>query len=219
MPGDASAEPTGDGPPADGPPSATEATQLLPKINGADGAETPHEDDFAYQDDEEAKAPQWRLVLRELAILSRGAFPVIAAYALQMSLQTLSIVVVGRRSPQDLAAAAFAYMFAMATGWLIGLGGTTALDTLASSTFTGSKNRHDLGVLLQRAFFVLGLMFVPVAVVWVVSEPILLALHQTPQIAHDSSRFLWCLIPGGFGYIFFETMKKYLQAQGATLLT
>ena len=105
-------------------------------------------------------------------------------------------------------------MFAMSTAWLIALGGTTALDTLASSSFTGSKNPHDLGILLQRGFFVLTAFYIPVAVLWACSAPIFRLLGQEEYICVDSARFLTALIPGGLGYIYFEAMKKYLQAQG-----
>ena len=157
--------------------------------------------------------------LAEFVHLLRQSIPVILAYALQNSLQTVSVLIVGRSSPENLATAAFSLMFAMITAWMIALGGTTALDTLASSSFTGSANKHDLGVLLQRGFFVLTLFYVPVAVLWACSEPVFLLLGQDHRLSRDSARFLTCLIPGGLGYIYFELMKKYLQAQGASLPT
>ncbi|MBE3048912.1 MATE family efflux transporter, partial [Candidatus Bathyarchaeota archaeon] len=116
--------------------------------------------------------------------------------------------------PEALATAAFSYMFAMCTAWLIALGGTTALDTLASSAFTGGSDKRDLGILLQRAFVVLSLFYLPVAVIWACAEPVFRVLGQDAGLARDSARFLTCLIPGGLGYIYFEAMKKYLQAQG-----
>ncbi|PLN78450.1 MATE efflux family protein [Aspergillus taichungensis] len=158
--------------------------------------------------------PQQESWLAELVHLLRQSIPVILAYTLQNSLQTVSVLIVGRSSPENLATAAFSLMFAMITAWMIALGGTTALDTLASSSFTGSANKHDLGVLLQRGFFVLTLFYVPVAVLWVCSEPVFLLLGQDPRLSRDSARFLTCLVPGGLGYIYFELMKKYLQAQG-----
>ncbi|CAI4214096.1 unnamed protein product [Parascedosporium putredinis] len=158
--------------------------------------------------------PTKKLILEEVKVLLKGSVPVVLAYTLQNSLQTVSVLIVGRSSPENLATAAFSYMFAMCTAWLIGLGGTTALDTLASSTFTGSSNKHDLGILLQRAFIVLGLFYIPVATLWAFSEPVFRSLGQDPQLSRDSARFLTCLIPGGLGYIYFEAMKKYLQAQG-----
>lgn len=156
--------------------------------------------------------------IMEIWALLKDAAPVILAYMLQMSLQTATVIIAGRRSPMDLSVAAFSLMFALVTGWMIALGGTTALDTLASSTFTGSKDKHDLGILLQRGFFVLGLFYIPVAIIWACSNYIFLALGQDPDLSYQSSRFLTCLIPGGLGYIFFETLKKYLQAQGQSSL-
>ncbi|CAI7654152.1 unnamed protein product [Penicillium pancosmium] len=160
------------------------------------------------------RSAQAKGVFLEFWILFKGAAPVILAYMLQMSLQTVTVIVVGQSSPENLAVAAFSMMFAAVTGWMIALGGTTALDTLASSAFTGSESKQDLGILLQRAFLVLGIFYIPIAIIWACSEAIFLALGQDPQIAYQSSRFLTALIPGGLGYIYFETMKKYLQAQG-----
>ena len=204
--------------PSSYPGSPTETSSLLPKHNGNSHSSTPSDLPPSEVDDLDdyppSKKPTTRLVLHEFLLLLRSSLPVILAYALQNSLQTVSVLIVGRSSPQDLATAAFAYMFAMSTGWLIALGGTTALDTLASSAFTGSKNAHDLGVLLQRAFIVLGLFYVPVVVLWFCSEKVFLALGQEAQIARDASRFLMVLAPGGLGYVYFEAMKKFLQAQG-----
>jgi MATE family multidrug resistance protein len=165
---------------------------------------------------EEGVASKSQLILQEFWILLKGSLPVVVAYALQNSLQTVSVLIVGRLSPEALATAAFSYMFAMATGWLVALGGTTAIDTLASASFTGSKNRHDLGIILQRSFVVLLLFYIPIAIVWFCSEPLFKALGQEDYIARDSARFLSVLAPGGIGYIYFEALKKYMQAQGTS---
>ncbi|RYO20395.1 putative transporter [Alternaria arborescens] len=162
---------------------------------------------------EDGQASKTQLVLQEFWILLKGSLPVVVAYALQNSLQTVSVLIVGRLSPEALATAAFSYMFAMATGWLVALGGTTAIDTLASASFTGSKNPHDLGIILQRAYVMLLLFYIPIAVVWFCSEPLFKALSQEDYIARDSARFLSVLAPGGIGYIYFEALKKYMQAQ------
>jgi MATE family multidrug resistance protein len=195
-----------------GPGQPDEYSALLP--GASDSGDTTLQNSLAdarlSDDDKSVPEP----VLREFWILLRGSLPVIVAYALQNSLQTASVLIVGRNSPEALATAAFAYMFAMATGWLIALGGTTAIDTLASAGFTGGKDPHGLGVILQRAFWVLTLFYVPVAVLWVCAEPVFLLLGQEAYLARDAARFLTALVPGGLGYIFFECMKKFLQAQG-----
>jgi len=152
--------------------------------------------------------------LHETWFLIKASVPVILAYMLQNSLQTVSVLIVGRLSSEALAVAAFSYMFAMATAWLIALGGTSALDTLASSSFTSSQDKKNLGVLLQRGMLVLTGFYAVVAIIWAASEHIFRALGQPESICHHSARFLWLLAPGGLGYVWFECMKKFLQAQG-----
>lgn len=152
--------------------------------------------------------------LKESWFLTKASIPIILAYVLQNSLQTVSVLVAGRLSSEALAVAAFSYMFAMATAWLIALGGTSALDTLASSSFTSSKDKSNLGVLLQRGLFVLTAFYLVVAVIWAFSEHLFRALGQPEAICGHSARFLQLLIPGGLGYVWFECMKKFLQAQG-----
>ena len=196
-------------------PAPNEASALLPKgTHDPKHPELENGEIHELLDDLSDSKSSWTAVLNEFKVLLKGSIPVILAYTLQNSLQTISVVIVGRSSPEDLATAAFSYMFATSTGWLIALGGTTALDTLCSSAFTGSRDPHNLGVLLQRAFIILGAFYVPVAILWFFAEPVFKALGQGDQLSRDSARFLWCLIPGGLGYIYFECMKKFLQAQG-----
>lgn len=190
---------------------ANEETPLLydpNKIFCSDSVSSPENgESYIYMDEPPSQ-------FSEFCYLLRTSIPIILAYALQNSLQTTSVLIVGRISPEHLATAAFSYMFAMSTAWLIALGGTTALDTLCSSSFTGSKNPYELGILLQRAFVVLGGMYLVIIIIWWNSEPLFLMLGQEEGLARDSALFLRCLIPGGLGYIYFECVKKYLQAQG-----
>ncbi|WOO76399.1 putative transporter [Vanrija pseudolonga] len=181
-------------------PEPTERTPLITAGEGEDKASS--------------RGHEVREYLAETVILLKASIPVILAYTLQNSLQTGSVLIVGRLSPEALATAAFSYMFAMATAWLIALGGTTALDTLGSSAFTGSTNKHDLGMLLQRGIIVLSAFYAAVACLWWFSEPVFRALGQEEFICTQSAMFLRVLIPGGLGYVWFESLKKYLQAQG-----
>lgn len=189
-------------------PTPTEYTSLLPKPTDDRLPDSLSSRDAEVTDHDSRKA-----ILAEFLLLLKSSVPVILAYTLQNSLQTVSVLIVGRISPEHLATSAFSLMFAMITAWMIALGGTTALDTLASSSFTGSDKRN-LGILLQRGFFVLGLFYLPVAVLWIFSEKVFLLLGQDADLSKDSAQFLTALIPGGLGYVYFELMKKFLQAQG-----
>ncbi|KAH7328761.1 mate-domain-containing protein [Stachybotrys elegans] len=175
-----------------GPSAYTERSPLLPP--------TPEEEEPS-EDFPSHNGHPLAIWLAEMWFLVKAAVP------------TLSIVVVGQLSPEALATAAFSYMFAMASAWLIALGGTTALDTLASSSFTSSADKGNLGVLLQRGMFVLTCFYAVVAVIWFFSEHLFYLLGQEEFICVQGSRFLRLLIPGGLGYVWFECMKKYLQAQ------
>lgn len=53
---------------------------------------------------------------REIAALFKDSIPVIFSYILQNSIQTVSIVIVGRLGPTELSVAAFSLMLAFVTG-------------------------------------------------------------------------------------------------------
>lgn len=74
-------------------------------------------------------------------------------------------------------------MFANVSAWSIALGTATALDTLCSQAFTGANDRTLVGVYLQRSLLILGVMFIPIGIVWWNATRILLALNQEPDLA------------------------------------
>ncbi|KAJ1545908.1 hypothetical protein HK405_007549, partial [Cladochytrium tenue] len=150
----------------------------------------------------------------EVWVVTKTSAPVAVAYMLQNSLQTGSVLIVGRMGADELAASAFAYMFAMVTAWVMALGSATALDTLCSQAWTGATNKTEVGVHLQRAIWVMTAMLVPIGVLWWNVEPVLLALGQDPQISSMTGEFLRVLLFGAPGYAYFEALKKFLQAQG-----
>ncbi|CAL1712119.1 unnamed protein product [Somion occarium] len=158
-------------------------------------------------------ASEWALAGIGLSLLV-DSIPVILSYILQNSIQTVSILVVGRLGPNELSVAAFSLMFAMVTGWCVALGGTTALDTLGSQAFTGGDQPSDVSIHLQRCVALLWLLFVPVAALWYFVEPVLRLLGQEESLSSDVQVFLRVLILGAPGYIAFESLKKYLQCQG-----
>jgi MATE family multidrug resistance protein len=50
-----------------------------------------------------------QLVVHEFWVLFKGSVPVILAYTLQNSLQTISVLIVGRLGAEELAVSAFCY--------------------------------------------------------------------------------------------------------------
>ncbi|KAI9452378.1 MOP flippase [Lactarius psammicola] len=150
----------------------------------------------------------------EIAALFKDSIPVIFSYILQNSIQTVSVVIVGRLGPTELSVAAFSLMLAFVTGWCVALGGSTALDTLGSQAFTGGKHSTDLSVHFQRCITMLWLLFIPVGIVWANMASVLMALGQEEQLSRDTQQYLRLLLLAAPGYIGFECLKKYLQCQG-----
>ncbi|CCM05438.1 uncharacterized protein FIBRA_07657 [Fibroporia radiculosa] len=145
-------------------------------------------------------------------LLFVDSLPVTLSYILQNSIQTVSVLVVGRLGPHELSVAASSFMMAM-VGWCVALGGTTALDTLGSQAFTGG-DRSTVSIHFQRCLILLWMLFIPVACLWSFMSPVLCVLGQEKKLSDDVQQFLTVLIIGGPGYIGFESLKKYLQCQG-----
>jgi multidrug resistance protein, MATE family len=77
-------------------------------------------------------------------------------------------------------------MFAAVSAWSLASGTTTALDTMLSQAWTGASDKTLVGVHLQRALIILGIMFIPISMVWWRATDILLALNQEAQLAQHA---------------------------------
>jgi MATE family multidrug resistance protein len=83
-----------------------ERSSLLPPIDDDDDDE--HTTGEIYSIGHDAKS-EVRLVGHEFWVLFKGSVPVILAYTLQNSLQTISVLIVGRLGAEELAVSAFCY--------------------------------------------------------------------------------------------------------------
>lgn len=81
-----------------------ERTSLLPPSDQSDDHATGEVQSIGSDAKEEV-----RLVAQEFWILFKGSIPVILAYTLQNSLQTISVLIVGRLGAEELAVSAFCY--------------------------------------------------------------------------------------------------------------
>lgn len=104
-------------------------------------------------------------------------------------------------------------MTANITGFSVGQGLATALDTLCSQAFTGAEDKKVLGCHLQRSIVVMAIITVPILVLWSYTESILILLGQDPEISRLSGTFIKYLSPGLFPYLVYSCVLRYLQAQ------
>jgi MATE family multidrug resistance protein len=94
--------------------------------------------------------------------------------------------------------------------WQLGMG--SAVETLCGQAY-GAEKHEMLGVYLQRSTVLLTATGVPLAVMYAFSEPILLLLGQSPEIAGAAAEFAYGLIPQIFAYAANFPIQKFLQAQ------
>ncbi|KAJ1988345.1 ethionine resistance protein [Dimargaris cristalligena] len=163
---------------------------------------------------EESEPASWAEYRTEAKILSRLTLPVVFTYLLQSSINMASVFSLGHLGANELAASALASMFASVTGWAVGIGLVTALDTLCSQSYTGARDVYAVGTYLQRGIVVITACHIPILLIWWNSEALLLALNQDPVIASLAGTYLRYLMLGCLPNLLFECVKRYLQAQG-----
>ncbi|KAM5586076.1 protein DETOXIFICATION 18 [Rosa sericea] len=129
------------------------------------------------------------------------------------SLITLvSVMFAGHLGELPLAGATLANSWANVTGFAFVVGLSGALETLCGQGF-GAKSYRMLGIYLQASCIISFLFCSIISVIWLYTEPILIFLHQDPQIAKSAALFLKFLIPGLFAYGLLQNILRFLQTQ------
>ncbi|PAA62512.1 hypothetical protein BOX15_Mlig026985g2 [Macrostomum lignano] len=125
-------------------------------------------------------------------------------------LQTTSFIICGHMSKEDLDGVALGNSLINVAGMSIGMGMSTACDTLFSQTY-GSRNRKRMGLYLQRSFLLMNLALLPLACLHLNIRPLLLLIGQAPEIAHRAALYMRLFLPGLlFNYL---VLSRYLQNQ------
>ena len=150
---------------------------------------------------------------REAKVLWRSSGPLVLTFLLQYSLIVASIFTVGHLGKVELGAVSLASMTANITGYSIYQGLATSLDTLCSQAY-GSGKRQLVGLQTQRMVYFLWTITIPVAVIWLCADLILMRIVPEKEVAALAGTYLKIVLLGAPGYATFESVKRYLQAQG-----
>jgi Na+-driven multidrug efflux pump len=112
----------------------------------------------------------------------------------------------------ELDAAALALSFMNVTGVSVGIGLSTAAETLCAQMF-GFKNYKGLGVVTQRGIWILGLTLFPVFIIWFNTESLLLLIQQDPCVARLSAVYVKIFATALPALFLFFMLQRYLVAQ------
>ncbi|KAM6986803.1 multidrug and toxin extrusion protein 1-like [Aplochiton taeniatus] len=125
----------------------------------------------------------------------------------------VSTVFCGHLGSKELAGVALAIAVINVTGVSIGAGLASACDTLISQTY-GSGNLKRVGVILQRGVLILLLACFPCWALLINTEPILLAVRQSHEVARLSQLYVKIFMPALPAAFMYQLQGRYLQNQG-----
>ncbi|XP_062392509.1 multidrug and toxin extrusion protein 1 [Sardina pilchardus] len=149
----------------------------------------------------------------EVVQLLKLAGPVVISQLMIFLISFVSTVFCGHLGKTELAGVALATAVINVTGISIGSGLASACDTLISQTF-GSNNLKRVGVILQRSILILLLACCPCWALLINTEPILLLVRQSPQVASLSQLYVKIFMPALPAAFMYQLLSRYLQNQG-----
>ncbi|XP_037604792.1 multidrug and toxin extrusion protein 1-like [Sebastes umbrosus] len=149
----------------------------------------------------------------ETVQLLKLAGPVFISHTMGFLIGFVSMVFCGHLGKTELAGVALAIAVINITGICIGSGLASTCDTLISQTY-GSGNLKRVGVILQRGVLILLLACFPCWAVLVNTQPLLLAVKQSAEVARLSQLYVKIFMPALPAAFMYQLLGKYLQNQG-----
>ncbi|XP_047164732.1 protein DETOXIFICATION 19-like [Vigna umbellata] len=144
------------------------------------------------------------------------SLPMILTNLFYYLITLVSVMLVGHLGDLQLAGATLANSWFSVTGVALMVGLSGALETLCGQGF-GAKEYHMLGIYLQASCIISLIFSVIVSVIWFYTEPILVLLHQSHDIARTAALYMRFFIPGLFAYSFLQNMLRFLQTQSVVM--
>ncbi|KAM4795902.1 multidrug and toxin extrusion protein 1-like [Rhinophrynus dorsalis] len=141
------------------------------------------------------------------------AGPLILSQVLSFMINVVSSIFCGHLGKVELDAVTLANAVVAVTGLSVGLGLSSACDTLVSQIF-GGKNLKLIGIILQRGILILLLACFPCWALFINTENILLFFKQDPKVARLAEDYVLIFIPALPAAFLYQLETRYLQNQG-----
>ena len=135
-----------------------------------------------------------------------------ATQLVQFSIYTIDIVMLGRLSAADVAAASVGTVIYFAL-WMLGSGPVNAVSPLVSQALGANKrDYHDVRISVRMTLWAIALMFPILLVVIFFLEPMALKLGQDPHVAAKASLYIFALAPGWPFALGVMALRNFLAA-------
>ncbi|XP_071198725.1 multidrug and toxin extrusion protein 1-like isoform X2 [Salvelinus alpinus] len=146
-----------------------------------------------------SRARRWMSVeIEEMVEILKLAGPMFISMLMLMLISFVSTVFCGHLGKTELAAVTLATSVVNITGISIGTGLASAFDTLIS----------------QRGILILLLSCFPCWALLINTEPILLAIHQSPEVSRLTQLYVRIFMPALPACFMYQLQGRYLQNQG-----
>ncbi|KAK4801611.1 hypothetical protein SAY86_022098 [Trapa natans] len=164
---------------------------------------------------ESPPSPNLPEVVDELKRTALIGVPVLVAGLVGYLKNLVLVACMGRLGTLELAGGALAIGFANITGYSVLSGLAMGMDPLCSQA-VGSANPMLARQTLRRTILLLLLASVPISLLWVNLEPLMLLLHQRPDIAKVAGLYCRCALPDLVASSLLHPLRIYLRCNGAT---
>ncbi|KAL7104908.1 hypothetical protein ACP275_07G011800 [Erythranthe tilingii] len=152
-------------------------------------------------------------VVEELKNVLDIGFPIFVMGILTYLKNMISVACMGRLGSLELAGGALAIGFTNITGYSVLFGLAMGMEPLCSQAF-GSKNFTMVSLTLQRTIVLLLFASIPIAMLWIYLGPILLLLHQEPEVVHIASLYCRFAIPDLMTHSLLHPLRIYIRSKG-----
>ncbi len=135
----------------------------------------------------------------ETRVLLSLGIPMALTQLVAFAVYTIDVLMIGRISPEDLAAASLGTVIYFAL-WMVGSGPVMAVSPLVSQALGANQNdTRDVRRSVRMALWAIFLMFPVVLVALALTEPVALALGQDPRVSSKAADYVLAL---AFGWPF-----------------
>jgi multidrug resistance protein, MATE family len=153
--------------------------------------------------------------MREIRPLVALGVPTALTQLGVMMLGVVDTVMVGWLGVAELGAASLGHVWIFGT-LILGMGLMFGLDPIIAQAH-GARDHERVGLTLQQGVIAALIASVPIALLWLATEPVLLLFGQDPQLAAGAHVYVVTQIPSIPPFLVFLAVRQYLQGRGVVM--